>query len=125
MKYGRIRSMARPLMRDRDHEIRVFVNSDDKDHLPHFHIQLGSINPRTGKWIVDKESRIRLDVAEYLSPKDYRISEGTLSWLDSGLREIYINGMTFWEFACFEWNNGSYSNTQFTPPKSQPNYRKV
>lgn len=126
-----IRAMAMPIANNYDTEpnIRVFVNEDDHDHEPHFHVQVGKLI--NGKWKAEYETRIRLDKAEYYSSskKDKRLPYEILEWIDSEMsrlngRKLYNADLSNWEVSCLLWNS-SYTNKQFTPPNEQPDYSSL
>ena len=96
---------------DAEHNIEVFVHTDDEGHLPHFHVRkIGD------DYSVEWEACIRFDSAEYYLHGKHRsrLPKGVGKRLDSMLREVNIhdrNGRTYWECAIDAWNE---NNEHFT-----------
>lgn len=107
-------------------QFRLFVNTDDTDHEPHFHVQQGEYG-ENGKWKTVSETRIRLDEASYYSggTKDVKLDDRLLAMIDDELRLMHSGiNMTNWEYACYIWNE-SYNNTKFEPLAQQPDYTSM
>ena len=129
------KEMAVPLLNNDN--LRVFVNTDDHDHEPHFHVQLGQYN--NDKWKVEMESRIMLLEASYFTDDekrgrfiDTRLPQSVLHNIDSFLRQPqkqypYSFQCSNWQLAIRDWNR-SYGNTQIKSddiPKQQPDYTSL
>ena len=123
------REMAVPVINEPN--LRVFVNTDDLDNVPHFHVQQGSYE--NDEWVATLETRLRLDTAEYLTDtiEDIRLSPEVMKYIVQYFkiphkRFRHSGGVAYsnWQIMCVSWNN-SFGNTQFTPPKQMPNYEQL